>query len=562
MGYLSKIAQFFHHRTADGGGAVVPALSPQAERRAAECLAAAGRAMESRDYEAAAASFAETIGIRHDDASAHNGLGHAYLKLGRDAEAADSFLLAAHFGPEHAEPLYHLGLVCHRRGDPAAAIEYLDRALELQPGHAEAHNLRGACLLSLGDPERAAESFARAVEADPGHAHYRSNLGYVLLRDLGRMEAGASQIAAALDLDRSSPAIWCNYCSVLSGQGRLDEVISICDQLLAANPELHEARLNRALALLKRQRFADGWADYAARKLTRSNYRPRPFRFPQWDGAPVSGGAVLVYGEQGLGDEIMFASCIPDVLARRERLVIECSPRLKTLFARSFPAATVHGAEQADPDLRWLQSCGRIEGQVAAGDLPGLFRRDAASFPAHTGYLRADEARIVHWKQRLAANPALNVGIAWRGGMRSTRQDFRSLGPAVIAPLLRTAGVRFVSLQHDADAQEVASIGAETGITLAHWPEALADIDETAALICALDLVISVCSTPVHLTGALGRPVWILVPAVAEWRYLEQGEHMPWYPSARLIRQTAGGDWQPVVQSVARDLAQFGCRAC
>jgi Flp pilus assembly protein TadD len=537
-------------------------LPSQAALTAAACLAAADRALEDRDFAAAAAHFAEALELKHDDARAHNGLGHAYLKLGRDAEAADSFLLAAHFGPDHADPLYHLGLVSHRRGDPASAIDYLDRALAIQPGHAEAHNLRGACLLSLGDPERAAESVARAVEAEPGHAHYRSNLGYVLLRDLGRMEAGASHIAAALELDRNSPAIWCNYCSVLSGQGRLDEVISICDQLLAANPALHEARLNRALALLKRQHFEAGWADYAARKLTRSNYRPRPFRYPQWNGAPVTGGAVLVFGEQGIGDEIMFASCLPDVLARTERCVIECSPRLQALFARSFPAAMVRGADQADGDLRWLQSYGQIGFQAAIGDLPGLFRRDPAAFPEHAGYLHADEARVARWKARLAAAPTLNVGIAWRGGMRSTRQDFRSIEPAVLAPLLRTAGVRFVSLQHDADGGEVASMAAEAGAVLAHWPEALADIDETAALVSALDLVISVCSTPVHLSGALGRPVWVLVPAVAEWRYLEKGERMPWYPGARLVRQAAGGDWQTVVQTVARDLAEYGVRSC
>ncbi len=558
MGYLKKIARIF-------GGRATPlaarpndaaATSTRAGGTAAGAsLAAANAALAAHDYTKAASDFSAIIDLRHDDAAAHFGLGLACVKQQQDEDAADSFLLAAHFAPGLAEPHYQLALLAQKSGDLAAALKHTARALSLRADYADAHNLAGACALAAGDPQSAVASFARAVELMPANARSHSNLGYVLLRDIGDFERGAAHLETALRLDGADVEVLCNYCELLSQQGRTDEIIAICNELLRAQPDLHEVRLNLALALLRKGRFGAGWPDYEARKRTRSNYLPRPYSLPEWQGQPLAGRTLLVYAEQGLGDEIMFASCLPQVLAQAGRCILECSPRLAPLFARSFPQAVVHGAAQSTQDPAWLQTQGEIDFQVAAGSLPGWLRRRREDFPAHAGYLHADPQRVEFWRARLrSAGHPLKVGLAWRGGTPSTRRGPRSFALTQLAPILNTPGIRFVSLQHDATNEEITGAsGAEAG--LEHWPWVVADIDETAALVSALDLVITVCSVTVHLAGALGRRAWVMVPAVAEWRYLESGETMPWYPEIRMFRQPRPGDWPPVIAEIAGRLA-------
>lgn len=564
LGYLRKIAQFFHGGSAppplpvappETGATVSTPSDPARERAAENAIAEANRALAERDYAAATARFAAAVDLRHDNADAHFGLGLAYFKGRQDEDAADSFLMAAHFAPAMVEPHYHLALLAQRGGDIPAAINHVEHTLLLRADYADAHNLLGACALAMGNPGRAAASFARAVELDPDNARFHSNLGYVLCRDLDEFERGKAHIETALQLDGADVAIRCNYCSVLGYEGRTDEVIAVCDRLLETQPDLQEARLNRALALLKKGRFGEAWPDYASRKHTRSNYLPRPYAYPEWQGEPLAGKTVLVYGEQGLGDEIMFASCLPDILGQAGRCIVDCSPRLDALFARSFPAALVHGAEQIDRDVSWLQALGMIDYQIAAGSLPRLVRRGIDDFPSHEGYLHANPERVDYWKGRLHANgPAFKVGVAWRGGMASTRRSLRSLDLTQLLPVLQMPDVHFVSLQHDATSEEVAAFSASKDVLLDHWPQVVADLDETAALISALDLVVTVCSATVHLSGALGRPAWVMVPAVAEWRYLDSGDTMPWYPSIRMFRQGQAGNWQSVTREIAGEL--------
>ena len=536
---------------------VAQATTAPADAAAADAAYRQGLiAFERHDYAEASRCFASTLQLRHDDADAHHYLGLLHLKQEELEDASDCFAMAVHFRPEFAEALYHLALTSQRRSDPAAAAGYLERALALRPDYADAHNALGAVSLELGDISRAVAQFERAVTLNPHDAKAHSNLGYVLFRDLGEYERGAGHVARALELDPHDANAWCNHSMVLSQQGRLDEAISICDQLLAAQPQMHEARLNRGLARLKQGRFAEGWRDYEARKLTRSNYIPRPFGFPEWQGESLTGKTVLVYAEQGLGDEIMFASCVPELLAQAGRCLIECTPRLEALMRRSFPGARVHGGAQNDADLGWLAEHAPVHCQVAIGSLPGFFRRHAADFPVHRGYLRADDRRVARWQARLAAlGPGLKAGISWRGGMISTRRGLRSTQLAEWLPLLRQPACHFVSLQYGDCAAEVAALAREHGVTVHHWQQGIEDLDETAALLCALDLVVSVQTAVVHLSGALGRPTWVALPAAPEWRYLHEGTTMPWYPSVRLFRQQETGNWQPVLKQVADGLA-------
>jgi hypothetical protein len=299
--------------------------------------------------------------------------------------------------------------------------------------------------------------------------------------------------------------------------------------------------------------FARGWDDYEGRYESDETPR-RGLPFPEWDGGGFAGRAVLAYAEQGLGDEIMFANCLPDLVAEARRVVIECDPRLAPLFARSFPAATVFGAARAGP-RDWIDRAGPIDVQVAAGSLPRRYRRSAEDFPAHAGYLRADPGRVSHYRERLAALGAgRKVGIAWRGGLMRTRRAVRSIAPEGLAQLLARTDLQFVSLQHGDVEEDLAHMRAAGGRAPVHWAGVPADPEEAGALMGALDATITVCSSVVHLAGALGVRALAMVPAHPEWRYLEAGDRLPWYPSVELVRQEQPGDWAAVVARVARQV--------
>lgn len=509
--------------------APVSASSPAADTRASVRAAfeAGLAAYAAKNFAAAVDRFKAVLDEAHDDADAHNNLGLSQLALGRCEDAMDSFLLALHFRPRFAPACYNMALAAHRLGDRAQAVASLERAIEI----------------------------------DPDFAVARSMLGYVLTHEMDEFEAGAAQIRKALELSPADPDVRCNYSAVLVQEGRAAEALAICDELLAADPQLHEARLNRSLALLKLGRFAQAWPDYEARKLARGNYAPRALPLPEWRGEPLAGHGLLIYAEQGLGDQIMFASCLPDALAQAAPCVIECAPPLVAIFARSFPAATVVSQAQGDAALAHLaRSCG-LDYQAAIGSLPGHFRRQWSEFPRHAGYLRADPARIEYWRDRLAVlGPGLKIGISWSGGAASTRRESRSVPLALWAPVLQVPACHFVSLQYGDARTELAAASREQRIEIADWREAIDDYTETAALVAALDLVISVQTALAHLAGALGKQAWVMLRAACEWRYLDSGESMPWYPSARLIRQQTAGEWQPVIARVAHELRQLASR--
>ncbi len=244
-----------------------------------------------------------------------------------------------------------------------------------------------------------------------------------------------------------------------------------------------------------------------------------------------------------------------------KQCVIECDLRLESLFRRSFPAAAVQGT-RLDGDRAWLGRFPGIEVQCAIGSLPRFLRRSRAAFPRHHGYLVPESARVERWRQLIGREGAmLNIGIAWRGGIYETRRELRSNRLSDWLPVLSNTGARFFSLQRGG-AEELERFREQSGIPIRETGQALEDPDELAAAIAVLDLLVSVDNTTVHLAGALGQKVWVLLPASAEWRYQASGEATVWYPSARLFRQARPGDWETVVREVraALDVLQASRR--
>jgi hypothetical protein len=317
----------------------------------------------------------------------------------------------------------------------------------------------------------------------------------------------------------------------------------------------------RALALLSTGEFEAGWRDYEERKRVYPVYAMRKLPYPEWDGASLAGKRLLIYHEQGLGDEIMFASCFRDALRSGAQCLIECSPRLEAIFSRSFPAASIVVADQTSPDLSHLAALPACDFQIAAGSLPRFFRRCATDFPGAGAYLFADPDSIARWRARIQTLGAgLNIGLSWRGGAVHTNQANRSIRLDAMLPVLSTPGCNFICLQYGPHTDDLANLGSQHGVTVHCWADALASIDETAALVGALDLVISVDTSVAHLAAALGKPTWVMVPSSAEWRYMTTGPGMPWYPSMRIFRRQFDAGWVPTVEQVAAELA--GWRIC
>ena len=292
--------------------------------------------------------------------------------------------------------------------------------------------------------------------------------------------------------------------------------------------------------------FSAGWAHYESRLDTAGTPR-LGFPWPDWRGSIAPTDTVLVYWEQGLGDVILFASCVPDALGRVGRLIVDVPEPLQSLFAGSFPAAHIVSG-RARPDAGWLSGVGRIDACAAIGSLMSMFRSERAQFPPHTGYLRAQPARVAAWRERLRGlGTGPKLGVAWRGGLMRTGRLQRSISLEAMQRLFAIEDTSWVSLQYGDCKTDLENLARDTGISLNHWPEANKDFDDLAALLVALDGVVTVCNTIAHLAGALGVPALVIAPRAVSWRYQASGAKLPWYPSLTVLRQPALGEWEPVI---------------
>ncbi|MGZ5114606.1 MAG: tetratricopeptide repeat protein [Burkholderiales bacterium] len=503
--------------------------------------------------EEALESFERAVEIRADYATAHLRQGELLLEMGRNEDAADSFALALAHDEHLAGAWFGYGKLLRRAGRLEDAIVHLKRAVAESIDASDAWIELGLASNEFGQTEAAADAYEHAIRADPDRPAGYINLGLLYLSQLGDACRAEMLFRRAIDLapDRIEPHA--NLGLALHEQGRSQECLSNYDQLVEAHPDCSEYRWHRGCVRLSIGDFERGWLDHEARKLRLGRWR-RPLPFPEWDGSSDAAGKLLVYAEQGLGDEIMFASCLPDVLQISQRCIIECDARLASLFQRSFPKAQVHGVDRAVDDLSWLAEHADITAQCAIGSLPQYFRRSSKAFEGRGPYLVADPHLVDRWRERLrSAGHGLKVGIAWRGGTYKTRRELRSTALTQWQPVLSEREVQFFALQ-SASHEELQELRRMSGLSIHERPDITKDVDELAALIACLDLIITVQGTTAHLAGAQGRPVWILLNYSAEWRYMNAGERMPWYPSAKLFRQTTPGAWDALFDAAAHEL--------
>lgn len=520
-----------------------------------------GAALQANgQIKAALASFRRAADLAPDSVDALIGQGECSLELGDREDARDCFEIACAHAPASSRALCGLGRLRRAAGDVEGSISALREALRHDDGNADILFELALSFNSADDTEAAIAAYQCALAAAPRHHGALVNLGLVYLTQLGDASRAQQYFEAAAAAFPDSVAAQANLGLALQEQGRYDLALAHYDRLIVQTPGAVEYRWNRGLARLTHGDYARGWADYELRHVRGGRDVRRDFGLPEWDGSEPARHHVLVYGEQGLGDEIMFASCLSELARVCASVVLECDARLAPLFARSFRGVTVHGAAR-DGAGDWLRAYPALDRQIAIGSLPRLLRRHREDFPAHAGYLVPDAARVRAWKQRLAAGAGAGpaFGLSWRGGTRKTRAGLRSLELADCLPLASALQCRFVCLQRGDCADELAAARA-AGMDLQWWTEALDDIDETAALTAALDCVISVDNTTVHLAGAMGVPCWVLLAHVPDWRYGPEGVSMPWYPSLNLFRQPRSRDWAPVMAAATAALAQLPFR--
>lgn len=526
-----------------GAGPDAPAADP--ELAAVRALARRGDLRGVVDaLERVAAERPGSADIQHELAAAYAGLGDVIAAL-------DCLEIALAHDARHLPSLLLLARLAESAGELERAGGALERAVGIAPG-------AGAILASCarvrhlqGRSGEARALAARAIGVDPGlaDAHQVAGLAAIAEEDYA---AGAAALERAVPLAPGMIGTHLNLANAYLHLGRFDECRERLEWVIAREPRNFIARWDYAHLQLAARDFERGWPNYEYRLQAQEGGSLTGHR-PPWRGEPLADRTLLVLGEQGIGDQIMLASCLPEVTARARECLLVCEPRLTRLFARSFPGVTVRSPQSLD-----RAELDRADFEVQAGSLPVHFRRSAAAFPRHAGYLRADPERAAFWRQRLDATGArLRIGVSWRGGTAKTRGRLRSLPPAALAPLLALPDACFVSLQYGDVAAELAELRRASGVPVLEFPEAIADYDETAALVAGLDLVVTVCTSIVHLTGALGRPVWVLVPSVPEWRYCLAGDTLPWYPSARLFRQPAGAAWPDTIAAVAAALAAW-----
>jgi tetratricopeptide (TPR) repeat protein len=498
-------------------------------------------------YADAVTSFDRALALKPDFAEAHCNRANSLARLSRYEEALAGYERALALNPRLLDALNNRGAVLKSLSRHDEALASLEAALSIKPDFADAHNNLGNVQQALNRQLEAIRSYQTAIALRPNDAQTHNNLGNAL-QFLNRYDEAIAQYSAAISLKPDYAEAHSGLGVVLHALGRDDEALRHYEQAIALKRDYAEAKWNKSLVYLSLGRFVEGWPLYEYRWATtgRSKYSDRP-----WSGEAID-GTLLIWGEQGLGDEILYSSMVPDVIGYARSVVLEVEPRLVKLFSRSFPGVNAVG--QVDEPYR-----GAFDMQVPLGGLGKYLRLDWRTFPTREkGFLVADAERAAGLRRRLGTD--IVVGLSWN----SRNAKFGKAKSAPLRdfePILRWPGCRFVDLQYGDTTAERAAVERETGIHIEHLDDIdnTRDIDGLAALIAACDLVVTVSNATAHLAGALGKPAWVLVPHgnARLWYWFKEGESSPWYPDVRLRRQSLGQPWAELISAVADEVATY-----
>ena len=514
---------------------------PPAYLNLANALQAAGR------YQNALMYYEKVLALQPDLTDGYLGLGNALRGLGRNEQAIAQYERVLALKPSMAEAHMEMAIALKTLNRLDDAITHHEKAVALQPDRAQAHLSFGDTLQAANKFEEAIQSYESALAIEPDLFAAQNNIGFALCV-LGRYEEALHRFNQALAVKPDYAEAKMNLAIALSVLERQQEAIEHFNHAIALKTDFAEAKINLSAFHLSHGRFAEGWEVY---DQLIENLRRYPE--PRWNGQQVK-GALLVWGEQGLGDQILHAGMVPEIMAQAGSVILEVEPRLVPLFERSFPGVRVISLAATPYD-------GEIDAHEPLSGLGRFLRTRWEQFPKwREGYLTADHARAMDLRRRLTGGASIVVGLSWlsyspqRAVPKSARlRDFESL--------LRLPGCRFVDLQYGDTCAERDMVEREFGIRVERLEEIdnTKDIDGLAALITACDVVITVSNTTAHLAGALGKPTWVMVPHgfARIWYWFREREDSPWYPNLHLKRQARGQSWANLISSVTADVSRF-----
>jgi Tfp pilus assembly protein PilF len=476
----------------------------------------------------------------------HANLGIILKEQGDLATAALCYQEALRLEPGNADALCNLGIVLRDWGRVDEAVQCYQQALAVNPDHAQAHNNLGNALKDQGQFALAAQSFREALRINPRYARAHYNLG-VLFKDIGDLSSAEPCFRQAAAGDTGHTDAHTNLGATLVYLGRYEEARQQYEHALRVRPGDGTALWNRALLRLLEGDFENGWPDYEAR-WTQPGFEARHLDRPRWNGSSLAGQTILLHAEQGLGDTIQFSRYVALVKQRGGSVVLECQPPLKRLLK------TVAGADQV---LAAGASLPPFDIQAPLLSLPGIFRTGTTTIPATVPYLHAETDLVEAWRAELAHFEGFRIGIAWQGSLTYKGDRYRSLPLRHFSALARVPGARLISLQKGVGSEQVLEIQSKELFPIVDLGEQLdragAFVD-TAAVLMSLDLVVTSDTALAHVAGALGVPVWVVLPAVPDWRWLLERTDSPWYPTMRLFRQKQPGDWDEVLERCATEI--------
>ena len=486
--------------------------------------------------------FSAAIKVNPRIAAAWCNLGQAQYALKRPADALQSFDKARALAPEDVDILYQHANALLALGRPREALAELEIVLARKPQHFEARLNSGLAQAKLENLERALADFESALALVPQHPVAHFNRGVVLIK-LGRYDEAAAANERAVAAAPDYVAAWLNRGMALAQLRRFEEAIASYGEVLARRKDNADAHFNRALALLTIGDYRHGFEDYEWRWRRTGVPAPKNRGRRLWLGEfPLAGKTILLHAEQGLGDTIQFARYAPLVAAQGAKVVLEVQPELKSLLSRLDGVTAVVARGEAPPPF---------DVHCPLGSLPLARKTELPVVPAPIPYLSADHAHLQKWSARIEKLPHPRIALAWAGNPAHDNDRNRSIALSALAPLLAMPA-SFISIQRDVRSADAAQLAATAQLT--HLGGELADLNDTAGVLAMCDLLITVDTAPAHLAGAMGRPVWVLVPFAPDWRWMLDGEITPWYPSARVFRQSALADWNAVIARAAAAL--------
>ncbi len=495
----------------------------------------------------AIACYLNALTLKQDFAEAHNNLGVAWTNSGKFAAAGASFKKAVHICPEYSEAYNNLGNAYLEQGMFDQAVPCFQKAITVKLDYMEAHYNLGIAFYEQGRYDEAIARYEHAIELNPKYAEVYNNLG-VVLNVKGRVEEAITNFERAVSIKPNHVDAYYNLGNAFWAIGKHDDAIKSYGKALEFDPDHTEARWNMALVLLLTGNYKKGWAEYEVR-FDRKKPPPRNFEQPKWDGSPLEGKTILIHAEQGFGDTFQFARFLPLVKAKGGNVIFKCQKELSPLLknCKGFDSIIESLDNGACPV--------KFDTHMPLLSLPGQLQIELDNLPAEIPYIFADPELENEWQTKLQHDNAFKVGIVWSGNQTFAYQIDRECSLADFEPLSQITGVALFSLQKGAGAGQ--ALNPLDGMKIKNLDKDIKNFSDTAAIINNLDLVISVDTAVAHLAGALGKPVWALIPYAGDWRWMLDREDSPWYPGMRLFRQKTSGNWKTVISRVTGELEKL-----